>query len=139
MRILKAIKVPAKLEHLHTCVNLVSSCAQHMGFDKKSIHRIELATEEVLVNIFTYAYQGDAGDVEISCMLDHGDTFRIEILDSGVPFNILNVREPNISSDIDNANIGGLGVFMIKTCMDDVVYRRESGKNILTLIAYRNT
>lgn len=115
MHILKAMKVLANMEHLCTCVKLVSSCAKQQGFDKKSIDKIELATEEFFVNIFNYAYQKDAGDVEISCMLDHDDIFHIEILDPGIPFNVLNVRDPDLSSDLDNHHIGGLGIFMIKT------------------------
>jgi serine/threonine-protein kinase RsbW len=139
MPILDAIVVPAKIEYLYECIHLVSSCAKQLGFEKKSIKKIELSTEEALVNIFNHAYKDESGDVEISCMIDHEDRLIIEIKDSGVPFNMLNVQEPELNLDIDNYNIGGLGIFMIRSLMDDVKYRRESGVNILTLIAYKKT
>jgi serine/threonine-protein kinase RsbW len=133
MRFLKTIKVPAKLENLHACMSLVSSCAENQEFDSKRISEIELATEEALVNIFNYAYQENIGNVEISCFLDD-NALRIEFVDFGVPFDMLKTHDPNLSANIDERKIGGLGIFMIKKLMDDVKYKREAGKNILTLI-----
>ncbi len=137
MRILETIKVPAKMESLYQCMDFVASCAQKQGLDSKSINRIELATDEVLVNIFNYAYSDCGGDVEISCMIDHDEMFVIEITDSGIPFNMLAASDPDIAADIDQRKIGGLGIFIIKKIMDDVQYRRESGKNYLTLKVFK--
>ncbi len=134
MRILETVKIPAKIEYLHECMNLVSSCAKQQVFDNKRINEIELVTEEVLTNIFNYAYQDDGGDVEIACLLDRDEIFIIEITDTGVPFNILDVPAPDVSVDIDHRNIGGLGIFLIRQLMDDIRYRREGEKNILTLM-----
>jgi anti-sigma regulatory factor (Ser/Thr protein kinase) len=137
MLILETIKVPAKIESLHQCMDFVASCAQKQGLDSRSINRIELATDEALVNIFNYAYSDCGGDVEISCMIDHNAMFVIEITDSGVPFNVLDAPDPDIAADIEQRKIGGLGIFMIKKIMDDVQYRRESGKNYLTLKVFK--
>jgi serine/threonine-protein kinase RsbW len=133
MRILETIKVPAKIDYLHQCIDFVAACAKQQGLDKRSIDRLELAADEALVNIFNYAYQDYCGDVEISCMIDHDKLFVIEISDSGIPFNILDVPDPELSADIDDRKIGGLGIFMIKKIIDDVQYRREAGKNYLTI------
>jgi anti-sigma regulatory factor (Ser/Thr protein kinase) len=135
MNIIDSIEVSARLENLYKCVELVSSCAEKHGFAKSVVNKIELATEEAVVNIFHYAYRGCEGDVEISCMTGNEDLFLIEITDSGIPFNILNAPEPHFSADTDipRHGIGGLGIFMIKSLMDEIKYRREAGKNILTL------
>ena len=100
----------------------------------KRINEIEIAAEEALVNIFRYAYQGQEGDVEISCKAEHGRTFIIEIIDAGMPFNPLSVSEPDITLDVGERQIGGVGVFLIKKLMDDVIYRRDGDKNILELV-----
>ena len=134
MRILDVIKVPAKLEYLHQCVSLVSACARQQGFDDGEIRKIELSTEEALVNIFKYAYRDQCGDVKISCTLDPETTFVVEIEDSGVPFDVLNVPSRPVCSNDESSRSGGLGIFMIKTFTDKVRYRREEGKNILTLV-----
>jgi len=135
MIIIDSIKVRAKIENLGKCIELVSSCAKKQGFENKIINRIELSTEEAIVNIFHYSYRDCNGDVEISCMLGDDGIFLIEITDSGIPFNILNVPEPEFSADIDipRHGIGGLGILIIKSLTDDIRYRREDGKNILTL------
>lgn len=135
MIIIDSIKVRAKIENLSKCIELVSSCAKKQGFENKIINKIELSTEEAIVNIFHYSYRGCYGDVEISCMLGNDDIFFIEITDSGIPFNMLNVPEPEFSADIDIPmhGTGGLGILIIKSLVDDIKYRREDGKNILTL------
>jgi serine/threonine-protein kinase RsbW len=134
VEVLSKIRVPAKLDHLHTLIDIVSNCAKEQGLSGKRINEIEIAAEEALVNIFRYAYQGREGDVEISCKAEHGRTFIIEIIDAGMPFNPLSVSEPDITLDVGERQIGGVGVFLIKKLMDDVIYRRDGDKNILELV-----
>jgi len=131
MRVLSQIKLPARIEYLQTFMDFVSSYAREQGFSQKRINEIELATEEALVNIFNYAYEGNNGDVEITCKLDNNKRFVLEIVDSGAPFNVLSVEDPDITADISERQIGGLGVFLMKKLMDSIQYRYEGDKNIL--------
>ena len=133
MKRLLSMKFPAKLENLGRFMESVSECARAQGFDQKKISEIELATEEVLVNICNYSYPEKPGDVEINCKMENG-RFIIEIIDSGIPFDITSSVDPDIISDIAKRKIGGLGVFLIKKLMDEVRYRREGGLNILNLM-----
>jgi anti-sigma regulatory factor (Ser/Thr protein kinase) len=135
MAIPATITLPATLDSLYESMSFVSSHAEEHGFSDERISEIELALEEVLVNIFNYAYKdsGLEGNVEITCRLADAQSFVIEITDSGVPFNIFTVREPDVTAEIDKRPIGGLGVFFVKRLMDEVHYRREAEKNILTL------
>jgi anti-sigma regulatory factor (Ser/Thr protein kinase) len=131
------IKLPAHLEYLSDFIDFVATCSREQGFEKKRVHEIELATEEALVNIFDYAYKDDNGDVEIICKLDNNKRFIIEVVDTGIPFNVLSVASPDIAADISERQLGGLGVFLIKKFMDAVQYRYEGNKNILSLIIKR--
>jgi serine/threonine-protein kinase RsbW len=137
MHVLSTIKLPAKLDNLYKFLDVVSSCAKGQGFAQKRINDIELAIEEALVNIFNYAYQDNTGDIEVICSLDN-DLFMIDIIDSGIPFDLLLHKDPDLTSDISKRQIGGLGVFFIKTLMDDVKYRRENDKNILSFFINKN-
>jgi len=139
VEVLSKIRVPAKLDHLHTLIDIVSNCAKEQGLGGKRINEIEIATEEALVNIFHYAYQEQEGDVEISCKTEHGRAFIIEITDAGMPFNPLSVSEPDTTLDVAERQIGGVGVFLIKKLMDDVIYRRDGNKNILELVVNLKT
>lgn len=127
-------KMPAVLDSLYEIMDDVSGCAAGQGIRPERVEDIKLSLEEVLVNIFKYAYPKDrAGDVEVTCGLSAGGDFIIEIKDSGAPFDILSVPEPDIDASIEDRNIGGLGIFFVKQFVDDVRYDREGNCNILTL------
>jgi serine/threonine-protein kinase RsbW len=137
MHVLSTIRLPAKLDNLYKFLDVVSRCAKEQGFAQKRINDIELAIEEALVNIFNYAYQDNIGDIEVICSLDN-DLFIVDIIDSGIPFDLLLHKDPDLTSDVSKRQIGGLGVFFIKTLMDDVKYRRENDKNILSFFINKN-
>lgn len=138
MKVLSRIKLPARLEYLQKSMDLISSCARDQGFNQKKILEIELAAEEALVNIFKYAYKDREGDVEIICGLDNNENFILEISDTGEPFNVLSVADPDITADISERQIGGLGVFLMKKLTESVQYRYEGNKNILSLIVFKD-
>ncbi|MBW2580122.1 MAG: ATP-binding protein [Deltaproteobacteria bacterium] len=134
MRLLSELKLPADINNLRDFVEFVSSCAEGQGISPGRITEIGVATEEVLVNICNYAYQDQVGDVKVSCILDDESRFIIEIEDAGIPFDVLSIGEPDLIDDIDERQVGGLGVFIIKELVEDVQYRREDNKNILKLV-----
>ena len=133
MQVLSRITLPAQLEFLQEFIAAVSSCAKKQGFSTKKVQEIELATEEALVNVFKYSYPEGAGDVEVVCTLE-GNTLMVDIIDSGIPFDVTSVRDPDINADISDRKIGGLGIFFIKKLMDDVRYQRENDRNVLRLV-----
>jgi anti-sigma regulatory factor (Ser/Thr protein kinase) len=132
------MKLPAKIENLDKLIQFVSKCARERGLPDKKVGNIELATEETLVNIFNYAYpDDDTGDVELICKTDNNNRFIIEIIDTGIPFNPLSKTKPDLTGDISERKVGGLGIFFIRKIVDEVRYRREDNKNILTFILHR--
>ena len=97
--------------------------------------QIDVAVEEIYVNIAHYAYHPDIGEATIRCQVTEGPPLEIviQLLDSGVPYDPLSHADPDITLSADQRDVGGLGIYMVKTSMDDVSYRYENGKNILTL------
>jgi len=138
MHIFPRIKLPAKIENLEYLIEFVSDCANKQGIDRKRIIEIEISTEEALVNIFNYAYQNVDGDVAIICKSDENNKFVIEIEDSGVPFNLLSLKEPDTTLDISERNVGGLGIFLMRKLMDDVQYKRKEDRNVLTMVTSKS-
>ncbi len=126
------IRVPARLENLYPLLNFVTSCAKRCGAGRERLTEIELALEEILVNIFNYAYPDRRGDVAIRCGCAAGRLL-VEIADDGVPFDILTRAEPDRDAAIEQRSIGGLGIFFVRQLVQEISYRREGGKNILTL------
>ena len=132
------ISKQAKIDHLHSFIEFVTSNAIKCGLSQKRIREIELVTEEAVINIINYAYEDITGDIEITCKRDNDKHFIIEIVDKGKHFDVLSKKEPDLTSDIDERAIGGLGVFFMKQFTDDIKYRRDEDKNILTLVVQQD-
>jgi serine/threonine-protein kinase RsbW len=127
------IRAPARLDNLYPLLGFVTSCAKRSGAGQERIREIELVMEELLVNIFNYAYPDRPGNVAIVCRPDDTGKLLIDIADDGIPFNILTRGEPDLDSGIEERSVGGLGIFFVRQLVQEIRYRREGGRNILTL------
>ncbi len=58
------------------------------------------------------------------------------IADDGVPFNPLGAEAPDIDASLEEREIGGLGIHLVRSLMDDVSYQRRIGKNVMTLVKH---
>ena len=133
---MSSIQLPAKIENMEQLIQFISDAARAHGFSGKRIKEIELASEEVLVTIINYAYPDCQGNIKISCMQDLLKSLIIEIEDTGIVFDMLSIKEPDISADISDRQIGGLGVFLVRKLIDEVIPHRKDSKNILKLVVY---
>ena len=97
-----------------------------------ALFKIDVAVEEIYINIAHYAYAPSKGEVEVSCGEENG-VFTVVFADRGKPFDPLAHADPDITLSADEREIGGLGIFMTKKFMSSVAYRYEDGKNILTI------
>jgi len=127
---------PAKLENLESMLRFIRSGAEERGFGSKKMNQIQVASEEALVNVISYAYPDKDGSIEITYNIKEGERLVIEIVDWGAPFDPLSLPEPDIDAPIEDRKIGGLGIYMMRNIMDEVSYEREGDRNILTLVKY---
>jgi len=98
----------------------------------KALNQINIATEEIFVNIAHYAYQNTVGKMKLTMEFEE-DMVKLRFIDYGMPFNPLAKNDPDITLSAEDRDIGGLGIFMVKKIMDNVEYKYENGKNILIL------
>ncbi len=112
----------------------VEEFGRAQGWSEQMSYHIKLALEEVVMNVISYAYE-DHGDHEFEVRIkSDSDGVVIDVIDDGQPFDPLQeAAEPDVEASLEARNIGGLGVFFVKTLMDDVEYRRENDRNRLTL------
>jgi len=103
------------------------------SFSNEEILDAQLAVEEAVTNIIMHGYEGHAGEIHITCHATRG-IIEIQIEDTAPLFNPLSVPDPDVTTDIHDRRMGGLGIFLIRRVMDDVMYRNDQGKNILVLI-----
>jgi anti-sigma regulatory factor (Ser/Thr protein kinase) len=104
------------------------------GLPDRAAFDITLCCEEIIVNVASYAYRGEAGRVGVGWTTDT-DKRRVTVVfeDTGVPFNPLLGGEPDLSVPILERKVGGLGIMMVRKRMDNVEYAYSDGKNVLTL------
>ena len=106
------------------------------AFSDEEILDTQLAVEEAITNVIVHGYARGKGEIMITCRTTHG-TVEVQIRDTAPAFNPLSIPEPDITEDIEDRKIGGLGVFLLRQVMDDIIYRYEDGKNILVLVKKR--
>ncbi|MEL7660973.1 ATP-binding protein [Acetobacterium wieringae] len=131
---MKKLTVNASTDKLPEVLEFIDTELETAGASMKMIFQIDLAAEEIFVNIANYAYAPDDGNVIIQ-VDNYGEPPLVEIqfIDQGDPFNPLENPDPDITLTADERQIGGLGVLMVKKSMDAVDYRFEENKNILTI------
>lgn len=107
------------------------------GIPSKLLFNTQLAVEEAVVNVMSYAYPGQQEQsIELTAEHESGK-LHITIEDNGIAFNPLQQEGPDLDEDIDEREEGGLGIFLLKELMSEVTYRRDNGKNILiTTLTY---
>ena len=132
---MKSLTVKAEPQSLEAVQAFIS--AQLEGYDCPVELEIplQIAVEELFVNIAHYAYAPDEGMAWIDCDIIENDRPRIIIrfMDEGKPFNPLAKPDADITLSAQERNIGGLGIFMVKESMDVVSYLYENNRNILTI------
>ena len=131
---MKDINVDATVENLEVVQNFVSQELEEQGCSMKVMMQIEIAVEEIYVNIVHYAYNPEIGKATIRCEVTE-DPMQviIQFMDSGVPFDPLAKEDADITLSAEERQIGGLGIFMVKKSMDEVSYEYKEGKNVLTI------
>lgn len=128
------ITLAATVGNIGSATDFVACQLEEMGASMKAQMQIAIAIDEVFANIASYAYPDGQGQVTVRV---HSSEDRkqavITFIDTGIPYNPLEKDDPDLSLSAEDRPIGGLGIFMVKKSMDDMSYRFENGKNILTL------
>jgi anti-sigma regulatory factor (Ser/Thr protein kinase) len=124
----------ADVHCLDAVQDFVRGRMEESGIAHDAAGRVELAVEEVFVNIALYAYNESAsgGEVTVRCRVGP-EILSLEFVDEGLPFNPLEREDPDITLTAWEREPGGLGLFIVKKIMDAVEYRREGKKNVLRM------
>ena len=125
------LEVQANTENLDDVINFVNCILKKGGLSENLINEIDIAVEELFINIAEYAYEPGGGTVIISVHVR--DRIIINFEDIGKPYNPLEHEDPDFEKSISDREIGGLGVFLVKKIMDTVEYSRIDDKNILKI------
>jgi serine/threonine-protein kinase RsbW len=111
----------------------VEEASRELGLDDRLTRDLLLAVDEACINVMRHAYDGRRGDVEVTIELAE-DGVRAVVRDWGAPFDPLSVPEPDVSAPLDERTPGGLGLFLMRSVMDQVEFHFDGAKgNTLTM------
>jgi anti-sigma regulatory factor (Ser/Thr protein kinase) len=129
----RELAVPAVLKEVDNIRGFLQDYIAGLALSEEDRLKIELALHEICVNIAMYAYpKGRRGDMAVRIWRDDGSLV-IEVRDRGVPFNPVMKKNPDLLIKLRRGERGGLGIYLVRTMMDGLSYRREGGRNILTV------
>ncbi|MDR2759706.1 MAG: SpoIIE family protein phosphatase, partial [Spirochaetaceae bacterium] len=128
----KELNIEALSKNLDKVLDFVNAELEKMDCPLKTQRQIDIAIEEIFVNIAHYAYNPETGFAVIRIKTGFNE-IRFEFEDRGDPYDPLVKSDPDIGASAEDRPIGGLGVFMVKKIMDTVEYRYEGSKNLLAL------
>lgn len=126
------LRVPAKLEGIDVILAFVSYLLDINGCSTKTRTQLRIAVEELYVNVTLYAYPDEDGWAEIRGSVEDG-VATFALIDGGRPFDPLAKEDPDIMLSGEEREIGGLGIFMVKNTMDEMVYEYRDGCNRLMM------
>lgn len=131
---LKSITVEAKTENAAVVTDFVNDILEENGCPMKVQMKIDIAIDEVFSNIAYYAYASGSGVATVQVEIEEAPK-RLELIfiDSGIPYNPLEKKDPDVTLDAEERKIGGLGIYLVKEMMDEVLYEHTDGQNILKL------
>ena len=122
-----------KLSELAKFSRSLSEFSGRLGLNPKVTQELELACEEILANIVSYAYLDDREhEIKVRLSVQAGE-LRVEVEDDGHPFNPLEAPDPDLTTDLEDRKIGGLGIHFVRKLMDGLEYQRQGDRNLLTL------
>ena len=132
---MEKITVEATIENLSMVNEMVDRVLTDNDCPARIQMQIDVAVEEIYVNIASYAYHPGKGDATVSIsILSEPKRAVITFSDSGTPYDPLKKPDPDVTLGAEERQIGGLGIYMVKKSMDDVTYSYSEGQNILTIV-----
>ncbi len=130
------LDIPATLKYLH----LVGSCLDGILTQENDLSEpeilsndVQLAVQEICTNIVRHAYSCEQSETRITVeilMQEQPKRLTVDLFDTGRVFDASKVQEP----DLENGQIHGYGLFLVKNLMDDVSYCRHDERNCWHLV-----
>jgi sigma-B regulation protein RsbU (phosphoserine phosphatase) len=126
------ITLPAALDSLDQLLEWIETALRAYACPSRIIRQLMMVAEEIFVNIANYAYAGTSGEATVRAG-KAGEALALQFEDAGTAFNPLDWPKPKLKGSIEERNIGGLGIYLVKTTTDHAAYQRLGEKNQLTI------
>ena len=131
---MKKLTIEATSENVDQAIALVDEVLEEYGCGMKEQMAIDVAVDELFSNIALYAYTPETGYATVQVnIIEDPLSIEITFVDSGKPYDPIAMAEPDTTQTIEERQIGGMGILIVKKSMDAMDYEYKEGKNILTI------
>ena len=135
----QSLTLVGKAESLGPATEFVRKGAREANLPESRMLELDLLLEEILINICRYSYpEGEPGTMVLTYSIPEPGELTVEVGDQGVEFDPLKVGPPDLTLDLVERPVGGLGIWLLKSFARSLTYRREDGWNRLTFAISAN-
>ena len=131
---MKELTIDATVQNIEKVTAFVDEQLAQLNCPLKAQMQIDIAIDELFGNIAHYAYNPKTGPATVRIdVLQDPLSVVVTFIDNGKAYDPLAREDPDISLTAQEREIGGLGIFMVKKCMDEISYEYKDGRNILRI------
>ena len=124
----------ASIDRIPWLTEQIDALLEELDCPMKAQLQIDVAIDELMANIASYAYGDGTGEATVRFDFDADTrTVSITFIDHGIPYDPVGKPDPDVTLSVHEREIGGLGIFLVKKTMDDMTYVRQDGRNVLTI------
>ncbi|MEW6143611.1 MAG: ATP-binding protein [Thermodesulfobacteriota bacterium] len=128
-----SIRLKNSFSELSRLKDALNTYCEFRELPSNIVFALTLSLDEVVTNVISYGYDDhDEHNIDVTLRSGQG-VIEIAVEDDGKPFNPLEYKTPDLKCPIDERPIGGLGIYLVKTYMSELEYRRLGGKNRLVM------
>jgi serine/threonine-protein kinase RsbW len=131
------LRIPSQTDNLELIRAFIGKVAEKVGFEDNDIGKIELACDEACTNVIKHAYdKNENKSLDVAVKIDF-QKFTIVVTDHGKGFKPKEFQMPDMKEYLAELRVGGLGIYLMKTLMDEVDYEIKPGvKNQVKMVKY---
>ncbi len=131
---MKELTIQAIKGNLERVLAFVDEYLESLDCPMKTQMQLDVAVEELFINIASYAYAPETGPVTVQLEAEQEPlSVTITFIDHGIPYDPLTKADPDVTLSAEERQIGGLGIYIVKKSMDAITYVYRDGQNILCI------
>ena len=131
---MQELTVEAQVENLDKVNDFINNSIAELDCSKKAVMQLGVIVEEIFVNIASYAYPDKAGFATVQVEVKNNPpAVTLTFVDGGVKYNPLANEDPDLELSVEERDIGGLGIYLVKNMVEEISYNYKDNKNILSL------
>lgn len=128
------LTIEALVENITEVTAFIDERLEELDCPLKAQMQIDVAVDELFGNIAQYAYEQGTGTITVRVeVIEEPLSVVITFIDQGIPYDPLQKEDPDVTLSAEEREIGGLGIFIVKKTMDEVLYEYKDGQNVLKI------